>query len=456
MGKTTAKKKSAKANAKAKRAKQKPSIEEAIPELRNQRIQVEYVGPETLLFADYNPRIMDDEARKRLGDGIEEFGMVIPILARREDRLILGGHQRTRHALDHGIAEVPVIFLVGISDRRAKALNVLLNNENAMGRYDYEKLKPILTEMISEPLDGLPTFEPTVTGFDREQITDILDGRYDDDIEEGSGESGANDSAPPLPKKAITQLGDVITLGAHRLICGDSTKPDVLATLLGTTQVDLVVTDPPYGVDIQERDMAQAEVRGRRKDGKGVLNDELTGAKLGEFLARAFKAAFDVSRPGACWYVFAASGVDYRWSLNALADLDVARHGLIWLKDRFVMGRADYHYRHENIIYGWTPGGAHHAVPDRTQDSVWECARPSRSDEHPTMKPLALIERAIKNSSMRGDTVLDSFSGSGTTILACEATGRVGRGVELSPEYCDVIVTRWETMTGKTATRPER
>jgi site-specific DNA-methyltransferase (adenine-specific) len=222
---------------------------------------------------------------------------------------------------------------------------------------------------------------------------------------------------------------------------------------MGSEKASMVWTDPPYGVDIQERDMHQAEVRGRRKDGKGVTNDNLTGDDLVAFLNAAFATTLAVTNPGASWYVCSPGCVDYRHFLNSLAAIGVARHGIVWVKDRFVMGRADYHYRHENIVFGWSPGAAHRDVPNRTQDTVWDCARPGRSPEHPTMKPIELVARAIGNSSAPDDIVLDPFLGSGTTMMASEQTGRRCFGMEIDPAYADVIVQRWEVATGRKAIR---
>lgn len=198
-------------------------------------------------------------------------------------------------------------------------------------------------------------------------------------LEEMTGQAGPPalsdpDEVPEPPAEPTTKPGDLWLLGGHRLLCGDSTSD--IPTLMGPARADLVLTDPPYGVDIQERDLVQAEVRGRRKDRKGVTNDDLTGQALADFLAAAFAAVSLATRPGASWYVCAPPGVDYRLPLNALADLGVARHGLVWVKDRFVMGRADYHYRHENVIFGWTPAGRTTLWRNATWTPYWSSRGP--------------------------------------------------------------------------------
>lgn len=232
--------------------------------------------------------------------------------------------------------------------------------------------------------------------------------------------------------------GDIWELGEHRLLCGDATLVESYSKLLGAEKVDLVWTDPPYGVSYV----------GGTKDALTIENDNLDKGALTNFLRSAFKAIFTSTKEGACWYVAAPSGDLFQSFSIPLSELEVWRHTLVWVKNSLVMGRADYHYRHESIFYGWTPGAAHQTPPDRKQDSVWEIDRPTSSKEHPTMKPLKLITRAINNSSLVGDLVLDPFGGSGSSLIACEETKRKSRMMELDPKYCDVILTRWEKMTG--------
>jgi site-specific DNA-methyltransferase (adenine-specific) len=245
----------------------------------------------------------------------------------------------------------------------------------------------------------------------------------------------------------ITKLGDVYRMGDHLLICGDSTHESTYTRLFESDVdkhkvVDLVWTDPPYGVSYV----------GKTKDALTIQNDSLDFNELIAFLKSAFENAKRVTKPGACWYVASPTMPQFFLPFaTALSDLEVWRHTLIWVKDIFTLGRSDYHYRHEAILYGWTPGAAHQEPPDRKQDTVWEIPRPKRSEEHPTMKPLELIIRAIRNSTDKGQVVLDPFGGSGSTLIAAEQTGRKARLIELDPKYCDVIVTRWQNLTGETA-----
>jgi DNA modification methylase len=255
---------------------------------------------------------------------------------------------------------------------------------------------------------------------------------------------------PELAPSSIKR-GDLFSLGDHRLMCGDSTVADDVSRLLDGARADLVWTDPPYGVAYQaDLSVEQARATHRRTDGLEVRNDALTPDGTRALVAAAVSE--DVLRPGGCFYVASPSGdMEIHFRL-ALVDAGLPlREAIVWVKDQFVFGRQDYHWRHESILYGWRDGEAHYFAGGRTQDTVWEIARPKRSDDHPTMKPVELVERAVQNSSRPGETVYDPFSGSGTTILACERTGRSARAMEIDPQYVAVAIKRWEQFTGRQA-----
>jgi DNA modification methylase len=366
-----------------------------------------------------------------LGESIKRFGLVEPIVWNKQTGHVVGGHQRLRVLRAQGESEASVV-VVDLPAKEERALNVALNSPAIAGDW---------TDDLDRLLDQIQGDTPDLYG-------DLLL----DDLRSETKASVVEDEAPAAQADAISRTGDLWLLGDHRGLCGDSTVAGDVERAMGGEKAALVFTDPPYGVDIQERDMAQAEVHGRRKDGKGVTNDDLTGDDLIKLLRAAFENTLRHASPGACRYVCAPSGVDYRHPLNILAGLGVARHGLVWVKDRFVMGRADYHYRHENMIFGWSPGAAHKPVPSRDQGSVWEFTRPGASPEHPTMKPVALVGRAISNSSEVGGVIFDPFLGSGTTLIAAEQLGRKCFGIEIHPQYVDVTVRRWEKLTGKAAT----
>jgi len=224
--------------------------------------------------------------------------------------------------------------------------------------------------------------------------------------------------------------------------------------LMDGRQADMVWTDPPYGVAIASRVGMGAGVsssQARAEGGAGIANDDLDVPQLVTFLRGAFDLALDACKPGAVWYVAAPHGpMGVAFSM-VLHDLDIWHSSLVWVKDSLVISRLDYHYRHEVFYYGWKPGAAHHALEDRSQSSVFEFPRPKRSEEHPTMKPVELVRKHVENSSIPGQSVLDQFAGSGSTLIACEQIGRKAFLMELDPKFADVIVRRWEEFTGKKA-----
>lgn len=245
------------------------------------------------------------------------------------------------------------------------------------------------------------------------------------------------------------KLGDIWQLGQHRLMCGDSTDAAQVALLLDGQQIQLYLTDPPYNVAYGYDNSA---TEGHRKDGLVVLNDKMDNDKFEQFLTNAFNAANANMRKGASFYIFHSDVYSY-WFRKALintVDLEL-RENLIWAKNSMVLGRQDYQWRHEPCLYGWKKGASHNWFSDRKQTTVMEFDRPTKSVEHPTMKPIPLFAYLIQNSSQEGWNVYDSFGGSGTTIMACEQLGRNGFSMELDPHYCDVIINRWETYTGKKA-----
>lgn len=249
--------------------------------------------------------------------------------------------------------------------------------------------------------------------------------------------------------EAKCKLGDIWQLGRHRLMCGDSTDASQVAKLLGGTNIQLYLTDPPYNVAYGYNG---AHTEKRRKDGLIVLNDKMDNDKFEEFLTNAFNAANANMEKGASFYIFHSDGYSYRFkkALINTVDLEV-RENLIWVKNSMTLGRKDYQWRHEPCLYGWKKGASHNWFSDRKQTTVMEFDRPTKSVEHPTMKPIPLFAYLIQNSSQEGWNVYDSFGGSGTTVMACEQLDRNGFLMELDPHYCDVIINRWETYTGKKA-----
>lgn len=392
-----------------------------------------------------NARTHTDKQIAQVAASIVEFGWTNPILAS-ANGIIIAGHARLAAARKLKMTEVPVIVLDHLTETQRRAL-VLADNRLALSAGWDE-------EMLRVELDALKgdAFDLDIVGFSNEEIEEILAGP--EQVTYGLTDQ---DAVPDEQESAVTVVGDVWLLGDHRLLCGDATLVADVEKILAGGLADMVFTDPPYGVAVASRvgtrgvSSAEARSLGTAK----IANDEMSIPVLTDFLRLAFGNMLTSCRKGACWYVAAPHGPMGLAFSVALQEIDVWRHSLVWVKDSLVMSRMDYHYRHEPIYYGWTPGAPHHAVPTRTQDTVWEIARPKRSLEHPTMKPVELVERALRNSSNPKDTVLDPFGGSGTTLVACEKAGRQARVIELLPKYCDVIIRRWQEFTGGVARHEE-
>lgn len=383
-----------------------------------------------------NPRPADNsESAARVAASIERFGFAAPIVARKANGMIIAGHTRYEAATEHlGLASVPVRFM-DLDDKDARLLALADNRLQALGLTDEEALARVLRAMEEDELDL------HLAGYSADDLDAIL-GRLDPSDVDDPG-------ALPLPDDPDSIPGEVYLLGPHRLLCGDATDEGAIATATDGELADLVWTDPPYGVRLHVHTDAQAAkdayLAKRRKDLAQVPNDDLDQAGLEALLGAAFKAAFDQCRPGASWYVTSPAGTLFDTFAGILGPrgLGVWRWMLVWAKDRIVLGRMDYHSQHEPIFYGWKPGAAHHGVADRSATSVFSVKRPGASPEHPTMKPVELIEPMITNSTHRNALVLDPFGGSGSTLIAAAKTSRRAALVELDPGYCDVIRRRW-------------
>lgn len=378
-----------------------------------------------------NPRD-NDHAVEGVAESIRRFGFGAPILARKADGEIIAGHTRIKAAVKLGLDRVPVRYL----DLDPVQAHLLALADNRLGEIaDWSgELSEVLRGLEAEgaDLDGL--------GWSSEELGELM-ARLD-----ATEPSTGDDDAPEVDEdgEADSQRGMVYQLGPHRLVCGDSRDPAVWEALLaGGERLRMVWTDPPYGVAyVGGNHMLTPEER-RAAGGQIVENDEQSPEELRAFLADALGLALAHCEPGAAWYVAAPPGPLHQVFGAVLLEFGVWRQTLVWIKDRFVLGRSDYHYRHEPIFYGWAPGAAHFFVDDRTLDSVLEVQRPTRSAEHPTMKPIDLVRRCIENSSKPGWIVGEPFGGSGTTLIASAAAGRVARVIEFAPRYCDVIRRRW-------------
>ena len=390
-----------------------------------------------------NARTHSDEQISQLAASIKEWGWTTPVLVD-EQGGIIAGHGRTLAAQRLKMTEVPVMVAKGWSDAKKRAYIIADNRLALNAGWDNEMLALELSEI------GDLGFDLDLTGFTAEEIEALTP----EQIEAGLTDE---DAVPEVLEQPVTVLGDVWVLGKHRLMCGDSTSVDAMDKLLAGQFADLVVTDPPYGVSYADKNRSlNASGRGNHIQ-TPIKNDHLQGNELKEFFLAAFSSMFVAMKPGAPFYVFAPQGGKQMMMMMMMmqeACLPV-RHELIWVKNNHVLGRADYHYKHEPVLYGWKDGAGHPWYGDRNKFSIWNVDRPMQSKLHPTMKPVELVEIPIQNSSKGHDVVLDLFGGSGTTLIAAEKNGRVARLMELDPKYCDVIVKRWMNFTGKIATHAE-
>jgi len=383
-----------------------------------------------------NPRRISDEELDSLERSIRQFGFVQPVLARREDRVVIGGHQRLVAARRLGLPTVPVIWL-DVSPEQARLLGLALNR--IAGTWDEQLLARLLADLQTN-------VDLSLSGFGEDEIADLLRSLETREKKERVEDFDLDSALEDATRSPRTKPGDLWALGEHRLLCGDATKPEDVERLLGGSRASMAFTDPPYNVSLGDHGGHQRGSRRRR-----ISNDSLDPIAW-ETFARAWSRTLLAAVDGALYVCMSSKELP-------LVSRVLAEEGghwsdtLIWHKDRFVLGRADYQRAYEPIWFGWREGASHHLCGDRDQDDVWEIARPSDAPLHPTMKPLPLMERAIANSSMPRDVVLDLFAGSGSTLIACERTGRRCAALELDPRYADVVLARWERFSGDEAER---
>ena len=377
-----------------------------------------------------NSRTHSDEQVLQIASSIKEFGFINPVIVDGENGII-AGHGRVMAAKKLGLMDVPCVDASHLSEAQKKAY-IIADNKLALNAGWDDDILRIELDMLTE-LD----FDLSLTGFSDEELQAIcqveeITPEYEDDAD------GEVIEPPPEPK---TKEGDVWILGKHRLMCGDSTSIDALEKLCNDHLVDMWLTDPPYNVAYE----------GKTKDALTIKNDSMGDDDFRQFLRDCYVAADAVMKPGAVFYIWHADSEGYNFRGAAKDANWKVRQCLIWKKSTLVMGRQDYHWKHEPCLYGWKDGAGHLWASDRKQTTILEFDKPRRNGEHPTMKPVDLFEYCLLNNTKGGDIVLDSFGGSGTTMIACEKNGRVGYLMELDPKYCDVIINRWQTLTGKEA-----
>lgn len=415
----------------------------ATPHLPN---AIEHIATDALIPYARNSRTHSAEQVAQIAASIREFGFTNPVLIDEHNTLI-AGHGRVMAAQRIGMAQVPCIRLTHLTDAQRRAY-VIADNKLALNAgWDMATLAREIEDLMSEH------FDVELLGFGDSDLAALLD-EHSTEHESDSGGTGDEDAAPEPPVQPVTVLGDVWLMGKHRVMCGDSTSTDSVRRLIGGIACDMVVTDPPYGVSYADKNKSLNESGKGNRIQQEIENDHLKGKELESFFFGAFSAMNTAMRPGCPFYIFAPQGGEQMMMMMMMlqkAGLPV-RHELIWVKNNHVLGRADYHYKHEPVLYGWKDGAGHPWYGERNKFSVWNVDKPSSSKLHPTMKPIELVQIPIENSSKAGAVVLDLFGGSGSTLIACEKTKRHARLMELDQKYCDVIVKRWQDFTGKQAT----
>ncbi len=433
-----------------------------MPELRMTMTPIEELVP----YAG-NAKEHPDEQIEQIAASIAEFGFNDPVgvwHAPDGEPVIVEGHGRVLAAERLGMTELPTIALDHLSDAQRRAYVHVHNQTTLTSGFDLE--------VLQAELDALPEFDWGAYGFDVDELLEPLPEDLDEDV-------------PEVPEEPRTKPGDLWVLGRHRLLCGDSTDPAQVERLMGSRQADLLLTDPPYNVAYHQNDSSNwdPKLAKQRTDRKVIQNDKFDDeASFQRFIEDSVRSGVSVMRPGAAWYVWLAA-MHAPAVFAALEECGIPpKQELTWVKNHFTLGRSDYQWMHEIAYYGWKQGASHYFAPTRSETTIFDDAanlkkmskgelrqmleeilspdaattvlrfdKPLASAEHPTMKPVPLFARLVRNSSRRGDAVLDLFGGSGTTAIACEQMGRDAYLMELDPAYCDVIVARWERLTGREA-----
>ena len=378
-------------------------------------LKIEYANINDLKKYHKNAKKHPKEQVNRIANSIKEFGMCDPIGVWGKDNLIIEGHGRLMALKKLGYTEAPIIRLDHLSEEQRKAYT-LAHNKSAESEWDFE--------ILSDELKSIVDIDMMEFGFDLS-----LDEEEPKVIE---------DEIPEIPVEPKAKYGDIYQLGNHRLMCGDATVLEDVRTLMNDNKADLLLTDPPYNVDYE----------GKTKDSLKIKNDNMGDNQFKQFLTDSFSNANDVMKEGASFYIWHADSEGYNFR-SACKDVSwKVRQCLIWNKNTMVMGRQDYQWKHEPCLYGWKEGASHNWYSDRKQTTILEFNKPNKSELHPTMKPLDLFAYQMKNSTAKGDIVLDLFGGSGTTLMVSEQLDRNAYVMELDPRYVDAIINRWENMTG--------
>ena len=378
--------------------------------------------------AKYNPRKdlkPGDPAYEKIKRSLHDFGYVDPVIWNEVTGNIVGGHQRYKVLTAEGATEIDCVVVHIENPQDEKALNIALNK--AVGEWEPKALADLLSDL------QLSGYDVGATGFDAAEVDELFSKVHDKDVKDDDTELDAETIVP------FVKSGDLWTLGRHRMLCGDATSEDDLNRLMGDVKANLVVTDPPYNVAYESA------------DGKSIQNDSMADGAFYEFLLTAFRNWLPHLAEGASAYIFHADteGLNFR---RAFKEAGFHISGVcIWVKNSLVLGRSPYQWQHEPVLFGWLPNGKHKWFADRKQTTIWNYDKPKHSKEHPTMKPIPLLAYPIKNSSAPTAVVLDTFGGSGSTLIACEETDRICRTMELDEKYASVIVQRYVDLVGSSA-----
>lgn len=404
--------------------------------MRETTLQIEEIDIDCLVPYENNAKEHTRAQIDAVEASIKEFGFRAPVIVwRNADGMleVVAGHARITAAKNLGMKKVPCVSCDDLSDAQRRAYTLVDNQTTMMTGWD--------SDMLAYELDVLSDeFDMTSLGF-----TDEMVGMAD--------EVEAEDDEMPEVVECRAKRGEIWQLGAHRIMCGDSTCREDVEKLVGGGFCDLLLTDPPYNVALGQH-MRPSELKQlhRRTDGLVIENDSWEDEDaFVQFLKSAFDNAMAALNPGAAFYIWHADNQRMNFLKACEQSGMTIRECLVWAKNTFALGRQDYQWRHEPCLYGWKDGAAHNWYSDRKQSTVLEFDKPTANAEHPTMKPVGLMAYLIQNSTKRGDTVLDVFGGSGSTLIACEETGRKCLSMELDPHYCDVIIARWEELTGEKA-----
>ncbi len=396
-------------------------------------LHIEHLPIDHLKPNPRNPR-QNDAAVDAVARSIQAYGFNNPVIC--DDELnVAAGHTRLKAAKQLGMTTVPVIRVPGLTGSKFTGYAIADNKTAEIANWNEDLLAQIVNELNLD-ID----FNLNDLGFSDKELTELLDSCLDE-------VTNNEDDAPPCPKTPVTQMGDLYVLGEHRLLCGDATSLDDVKRLVDGEKISCLLTDPPYGVSYHSRGQ-------QREEWGGIQNDDLDPESLERLLRAAFDNVASVCRPGAVAYVCHALGLAGVRPAFERAFLGAGFHlaaTITWVKQCASMGWSDYRHASEPLLYGWI-GDGHRKIKDRTQTTVWHIEREGNY-RHPTQKPVALMSRALRNSTVRGECVSDVFAGSGSTLIACEQLGRRCFAMELDPKYCDVIVQRWEQYTGRQARR---